>query len=437
MRSSIALALAILALGAAPGFFQQKRLGDLRRDHARLAAEASKLGIATASQDPANGPRITKRQREDMEKQTRSTSGEILAFARELDAARKNGEPRDAAFQQRALEVLSKLSDLDPSQIRSFMNALRDAPDISDETRGSLIAFAVMTLSEQHPQEAVAIYAQSPELMAKNALGDYIMTSALQNWARTQPDQAAAWVRDNAANLKGVDADDLKRGVIAGAALQDPKKAFQLMGELGFEHPESAISAIVSTSHDHPEQRDGVLAGLRGYLSGIQDATEREEIGAKAMETFARTADRQGFETLTDWMEEAEFSPKEKEQFAGGLSWFTTRDDTGRWVEWLGSNLSAEAMPDPVREIVGEWTQQDYVAAGKWLGGTPDGPAKTAAIEAYAGAVAEYEPQVAVQWALTLPPGTGREATLRAIYQNWPPGDPQGAAAFAREHGLE
>jgi hypothetical protein len=136
-------------------------------------------------------------------------------------------------------------------------------------------------------------------------------------------------------------------------------------------------------------------------------------------------------------MAEAKFTPQEKEQFAGGLTYFTTKQDTGRWVEWMAGNLSANDLPDPVREIVGEWTQQDYVAAGKWLSTAADGPAKTAAVESYAEAVAEYEPQIAAQWAMTLPPGPGRDSTLRTVYQNWPASDPEGAAAFAREHGLE
>jgi ferric-dicitrate binding protein FerR (iron transport regulator) len=58
-------------------------------------------------------------------------------------------------------------------------------------------------------------------------------------------------------------------------------------------------------------------------------------------------------------------------------------------------------------------------------------------VQAYATAVAEYEPKVAAQWAMTLPEGPAREATLQAVYQNWPASDPDGAAAFAREHGLQ
>ena len=134
---------------------------------------------------------------------------------------------------------------------------------------------------------------------------------------------------------------------------------------------------------------------------------------------------------------ETGLTPSEKVRLANELTYFTTKADTGRWVEWMSGNLPEELFAEPVRKLIGEWTEQDYVAAGKWLATAPDGPAKVAAVEAYARAVARYESQVAGQWAMTLPPGTARNATLRAVHQNWPADDPEGAAAFAREHGLE
>jgi hypothetical protein len=89
-----------------------------------------------------------------------------------------------------------------------------------------------------------------------------------------------------------------------------------------------------------------------------------------------------------------------------------------------------------VGNLVSQWTQQDYLAAGQWLTEVPDGPAKTPAVCAYAETVAEYEPQVAAQWALTLPAGEARQRTLLRIYQNWPKADAAAAAAFAKEQGL-
>ena len=94
-------------------------------------------------------------------------------------------------------------------------------------------------------------------------------------------------------------------------------------------------------------------------------------------------------------------------------------------------------MTQNVENLVGQWTQQDYQAAGKWLAAAADGPAKQAAVSTYAGTVAEYEPQTAVQWALTIPAGEQRQSTFEAIYQNWPKADAEAAAVFAKQYGVD
>ena len=437
MKNSLMVALAILALGAVPGFFQQQRLTALREDHRKLAAAAVKLGLPLASSGVATDARLTKRQREDREKRALATGAELMAFARELEAHEKSGGKQDDGFQERVMEMMARLLELDAGQLKRVIGQLRDDQGISGKTRGDLIAFSMMMLADDHPEAAAALYAESSDLLGESMLGGHAISSALSRWAETNPDAALDWLRKNAGQSPEVAGDDAKRGVLAGIALNDPTHAFRVLNELKFEDAGSAIEAIVMTGNENPERRNAILAALRGHLAGIQSDSEREEIAGEALEAFARNSDNEGFDSLSGWLSEAGFTAEEKEHFAGGLSYFTTKDDTGRWIDWMSGNLPEESLGVPVRELVGEWTQEDYLAAGKWLSGSPDGPAKTAAVEAYAEAVAEYEPQVAAQWAMTLPPGPGRDSTLRAVYQNWPAGDPEGAAAFAREHGLK
>ena len=103
----------------------------------------------------------------------------------------------------------------------------------------------------------------------------------------------------------------------------------------------------------------------------------------------------------------------------------------------MASHLPESAMRDNVDNLIGQWTQQDYLAAGRWLTAAPEGPAKQAAVSTYAGTVAEYEPKVAVQWADTLPEGEQRRRTYETILENWPKIDSAAAEAFAAKHGLK
>lgn len=115
-------------------------------------------------------------------------------------------------------------------------------------------------------------------------------------------------------------------------------------------------------------------------------------------------------------------------------------EETGQWVEWVGQTLPAGQADPNIKNMVRQWTQDDYQAAGSWLATSPEGPAKNTAVRSYAETVSDYDPETAAQWAMTLPPGKDRETTLKAIYDNWPKKDPTAeaaAAAFAKEHGIK
>ncbi len=156
-----------------------------------------------------------------------------------------------------------------------------------------------------------------------------------------------------------------------------------------------------------------------------------------AIVDIVRNQGADDFDSVSRRILERQPTLEEKVTFANELPSFATDEDTGRWIEWMSSNLPADSLAEQVAALLREWTRQDYQAAGNWLAAAPESPAKHAAVLAYAGAVAEYEPQVAGQWAMTLPRGPVREEALKTIYQNWPIDDPVGAAAFAREHGME
>ena len=111
--------------------------------------------------------------------------------------------------------------------------------------------------------------------------------------------------------------------------------------------------------------------------------------------------------------------------------------ETGQWIEWIGEKLPPEKTTDHIRNLVRNWTTNDYQAAGKWLAATPDGPAKNTSIRTYAETVASYEPETATEWARTLPPGKDREATLKHIHRNWPKEDATAKEAFAKKHGIK
>ena len=146
-------------------------------------------------------------------------------------------------------------------------------------------------------------------------------------------------------------------------------------------------------------------------------------------------AAKEGFEAGSKWLENAALNREQLAEFCD-LSYGIKREETGKWIEWIGTKLPVEKSKDNIRRMVQNWTENDYQAAGKWLAATPDGPSKNISIRYYAETVAKHEPESAAQWAMTLPPGQDRDETLKNIYQNWPENDDAAKQAFRKSHGI-
>ena len=436
MKISIALSVFILAIGLATGFRHQQQLETLHGERGELAARAVKLGITVASSGTSADTKFTKRQRADTEKQTRGFAADFALFAKEMEQQEKSGDTENEAFRRRAMEMTERMMALEPDQLRVVIAQLRENRDISDETRRNMIGYSVMLLSENHPAAALALVAESADLMEDGDIGRQVISTSLAKLAKEDPRTALKWLRDNAEKHPEIADDEAKCSILAGAAKGDPKQAFKLMREIGLTDDSGAIEAIIDSGKT-PDQRAGILAAFREHLATISDESQRDALREEALGGIARTISGESFEAVTGWVSAQKLSPEESVQFVAGLSYDATRADTGKWIDWMTKTLPAEELGERVGDLVAQWTQQDYQAAGKWLAAEPDGPAKTASVRSYAETVAEYEPKVAAQWAMTLPAGDERQEALKSIYENWPENDAAAAAAFAAEHGLK
>ena len=436
MRFSIAAAILILAIGGALGLRHQQRLTVLHEERQQLAAKANKLGISTDPAAASGDAPLTKRQRDDRANKARLMAAQFVAFGREVDSHDQQGSETDEAFEKRGLEMQAKLMELDASQLKVLIATLRDDKSLSDEIRQNLICYSISMIGEDHPATALALFAESADLLADSLTGSGMAASTLASWATKDPLAAREWVRDNAAAHPELANDDAKLSIVAGAADNDPKLAFKLIGELHIEDTSAAVQSLVEAGKS-ATQRTAILDALRDHLAALPEGPERDDLLQESLETMGRNLDNESFESVQSWITSSKLNPAESAQFAAGLSYFNTKQDTGRWIDWMAQNLPREAVAQNVDNLVGQWTQQDYQAAGKWLAAAADGPAKQAAVSTYAGTVAEYEPQTAVQWALTLPAGEERQATFEAIYENWPKADAAAAAAFAKQYGVE
>ncbi len=435
MKFSIATSILILIVGGAMGWMQQQKLAGLKEDERKLAKDATELGIVVET-DSLDG-RGTKRPRDPAGgSKGRSVASELAAFAKEREERKKHGTDSEDDFEKRGTELILRLIELDPGQLKVVIGELRNDASLSEESRRNMIGFSILMLGEDHPAAALALFKETSDLLGGKDLGKQLVSFAMTRWAKQDPAAALEWFRKNAATNPDIADEDAKRSLVGGAAESDPKTALKLLEDLKIEDKSAAIVAVVEAGTT-PEKRTEVLTALREYLQTVGDGTEREDLLHEALEEMGRNLDNETFESATSWVSKADLSPDERVQFAGGLSYFNTKKETGAWIDWMSKNLPEDAVQENADNLIGQWVQQDYLAAGQWLSAAQEGPAKNASVATYATTVAEYEPQVAVQWALTLPEGQQRQGTLQSIYENWPKSDAAAGAAFATKYGLD
>ena len=445
MNRSLTLAALILAVGAGLGWHDYQQLAAIRQTRSQLVADAAARGIVVALANPNASPRSTKHQRENRGASAKLIAAEFIAFGREREAFEQaGGSEHDEVMQKQMARRMADLRDrmmaLDPAQLTALIAEVRASPELSDQTRKRLVAVSVLALANDHPQAVLALFTDATGFAKDDLSNGYVVSSSLARWAKDDPLAALAWVRQNTASFPDLVTDDAKRGLLSGAAIQDPRLAFKLIGELALKDPSEAIRNIVSTAQT-PDERSTMLAALREHLATLSDAGARDAAATANLTSLTSGVGREGFAAASQWLAAANLSPAELAGFAASLNYDPAHSgETGQWLEWLGTTLPTNKADERIHDLVVTWTRSDSQAAGQWLATAPDGPTKNTAVRCYAETIAAYAPQTAAQWALTLPAGTTRDATLKTIYQNWPRRDAaasEAAAAFAAEHGIK
>lgn len=395
MKISIALSLLILCIGAVLGRQGHQQQTTDRASYDQLLAVAAQAGITLDPTQVEDAKRITKRERErkNGEVDVGKISAEFIAHVKEMAATDHKGGPPDEASREKWLKINNSLMSLNAAQLKLLIAEVRRHQELKEGTLEDLISVSTMALGKDHPHEALVLFTESADLLKTNALNRLAMSSSVEKWAKQDPAAALEWVRANAKKFPNL-LDDAQRGLISGAAVNNPKLAFKLIGELGLKDGNYAIDQITRAAKT-PEERTATLAALRAHLATLPEGKKRDEASQTALRSLG-----------------------------------------GNAVKWIGAKLSGDKSANGIRRLVSNWTEGDHQAAGKWLVTTPAGPAKNISIRSYAETVAKYEPETAAQWAMTLPAGQDHDETLQNIYQKWPTNDESAKQAFKKLHGI-
>ncbi len=197
MKISIAIAILILAVAAFIGISDRNRLESVRKNHAKLSAEAAALGISIDPENPDSPALVTKRAREDEDARARAAAKELMELAKVMEEYKDNGEEPGEEMQEQIARMMDLMLSLDASGMKILIEEFRAATDLKDETRNGMIVFAIMTLANDHPEAALSLFTESEDLLGGGMMGNYVLSSSLANWASSDPDSALEWIREN------------------------------------------------------------------------------------------------------------------------------------------------------------------------------------------------------------------------------------------------
>ena len=442
MKLPLVLTALIIAAGSFWGVKETRTLAKLREQHRQVIQEAATLGISSDVTQPFNPTKSTKRQRDDGERKAKDFANTLVAFAKEMKELEKNGTEPDVEMQKRIFDMVEGMYSLKGSELKIVIADLRSRSDLDDETRKEMISFSIMMLAQQHPQTALAIFTESSDMLDENPMSKHVLSSALSQWAKDQPLEAFEWIKQNAEKHPELVTNDTKRAVIAGASETDFGLAFQLSSELKLTAADDSILWSLARSAKTPERRADFLAALRKQAASMPDKEAAAQMMNSGIGTLFSTVADGGFDKTMEWMKASGLNADETTNLIESmdrLGYHNTKADTGKWLDWISTNAVTSGEPEnaenATRNLVRNWTQNDYKAAGEWLASASAGPHKEAATLAYLETVAPYDSDVAAQWADTL---TGEKKTkaLRKIHQSLKTKNPQAAEAFASKHGI-
>ena len=412
-------------------------LTKVREKHRLVMQEAAALGVSADASESSVQTKASQRVRDDGSRKAKEFALQLVAFAREMKEMQESGKQPDEAMQKRIMEMMDGMLALNGGELKLLIAELRGRTDMDDEMRQGMISFSIIMLSQEGPEAALALFTESSDLLGDNPMSKHALSSALSQWAKDQPLEALKWIKENADKHPDLANDEAKQPVIAGPAQNDLGLALQLIGELKLSVDDSGVMSRIARAAVTPEKQLELLALLRKQAGNDVNGKDGEMLLSAGLNALFPQVTESGFEKTMAWVEDADLSAEESGSLAQSLNYYRTKEDTGKWLDWVsGLELKPDETESTTRNLVQQWTQKDYKGAGEWLAAAAAGPVKEHATMAYLETVAPYEPEVAAQWAETLPEARQKDA-MRNIYRSLKRKDEVAAEDFAARHGVD
>lgn len=432
MRIHLIVSVIIIAIAAGLNRHFDQRLTAASSERAALSAKAAESGISAETNRPT---RHAVRPGIEHAVDAHQLARDYIGLMRKT----QNGETPDEATQAAFGKIQATFPDLIATDWKIILTALLDAEDIDEKKRLLISRYWLRQyLAKSNPHAALQFAKEHAAAFIDDEGVEAVVSEALGNLAKNDPLAAVEWMKKNAAELPVANKPQSQGIVIHTVASKDPELAFLLISELKLDYSSthSAMHTIV-TAAKSDDDRNTTLAALRKFRDANKNDKKLSSEADRMVGYFSWGFKETGIKGAKAWIAGSNLTEKELGAFCDELSRNYDSDEHAEWIEWMGAALPPNLCTSPIMDMISRWTDRDYESAGKWLATAPEGPAKIAAMRGYAWHTFKHDPETAMQWIMTLPPGRDRDETLKTIHMNWSKDDLAGKEAFAKEHGVK
>jgi hypothetical protein len=396
MKRSLLVSSGLLIIMILLGLRNQNRLDAALRYHKQILIEASRAGVSVSL--PSTKRSIRSRENPEVQR--------ALAECRAVITA---GGKDDALIQS----IASGLSALN---LQELIIAVHGDQLLTKEHRIKVFNELMFYVSQNKPKQFIEMVLKHPEFVSGEA-GDKELRRyaciAIQTVAGYDPEAAV----NASLQLRKLMPAAIKvpsRILLEAFAKLPPQRVFDWYREMGIQ-PEPFDLNLYFTAAKTPAKKAEKAWALSDYIRSFENSPLRNELMAGARRDLAAATGRAGFDSGKAWADAVVSTADEASSFLWQAINTSANGDIPHWIEWAAAKFPDKVEKLGIDEGVRHWADSDYQAAGNWLTSLPDGPLKIQAIQGYVDGVKTLDPEVARQWALTLPPGPEREEMLKRI----------------------
>ena len=407
-RTLIIAASTITALACVA--FYVSRSGTLAEVEAAVAKKKIMLGLSEVPHNSFAAPRPRGWSDNPQTQPVRQALNQLAA----LKAGYADRDASDRAYLKSAGKLLSQLQSLPLDDLLALADALDASAD--DHGKTSHLKSLILDLAaEINPQAVLA----RPDVAGNHELA----AQPLAELAKSNPAAALRWVE--ASGLPKYELMHLKEIAIRSVFGNDFQKGLQLAAEHG-------VSAHIL---EHLTLEPGMIGPAAAALDDPRHAAVRAQIVGKIMETASYFS---GIDGMREVVAKHHIPDADIAAFlAADHGKATWKLDPVKSVVWMDEVLSEEQKLKLIPQTLASWMDDDYNAAGIYLGAMPPSAIKDKAVGWFVVKTAEVDPSASAVWLMQIADPGQRQAAAGALLWEWRKTDPQAANAWLQASGLE